>query len=110
MLARWHWYSRKQRAFTKMSSVVTIDVLFKCLKKLKVKFDKEDLLDMIKEEMTKVDVEFKFGKHKGKTVAEVYAEAPDYLRWLIKQDDMEEKNPELYAAAKQLTKKRKRDE
>lgn len=32
------------------------------------------------------DVEFKSGKHVGKTIAAVYAEAPDYLEWIAGND------------------------
>lgn len=32
------------------------------------------------------DVEFKGGKHAGKSIADVYAEAPDYLEWIAGND------------------------
>ena len=31
-------------------------------------------------------IKISFGKHKGKTLKEIYKEAPDYLKWLIEQE------------------------
>lgn len=36
----------------------------------------------VKKESVSVDVVLTFGKHKGKTVKEIHAEAPDYVEWL----------------------------
>lgn len=34
---------------------------------------------------------FGIGKHKGKTFAQVAAEAPDYLKWVVEKSNMREK-------------------
>ncbi|WP_312906819.1 exodeoxyribonuclease X C-terminal domain-containing protein [Tissierella praeacuta] len=52
--------------------------------------DMEDMKDFIQQEqistMTEVEsrnIKLTFGKHKGKTLEEVYEEAPDYIQWLL---------------------------
>lgn len=53
--------------------------------------DLDDMKDLYQQESieTMTDVESRnmkitFGKHKGKTLGEIYSEAPDYIDWLVK--------------------------
>ncbi len=56
-----------------------------------VKSDKQLLSDMINISNRPLLLrKFKFGKHRGRTFAEVFAEAPDYFEWMIKQPDLDE--------------------
>lgn len=55
--------------------------------------DIEDMKELFQQEnvetMTEVEsknIKLTFGKHKGKLLEEVYAEAPDYIDWLLKGD------------------------
>lgn len=55
--------------------------------------DMEDMKEFIQQEqvstMTEVEsknIKLTFGKHKGKTLEEVYKEAPDYIQWLLGND------------------------
>lgn len=55
--------------------------------------DIEDMKELFQQEnvetMTEVEsknIRLTFGKHKGKTLEEVYKEAPDYIEWLLKGD------------------------
>lgn len=55
--------------------------------------DMEDMKDFIQQEqvttMTEVEsknIKLTFGKHKGKTLEEVFIEAPDYIQWLVGND------------------------
>ncbi|WMM26695.1 hypothetical protein RBU61_08450 [Tissierella sp. MB52-C2] len=55
--------------------------------------DMEDMKEFIQQEqvstMTEVEsknIKLTFGKHKGKTLEEVYKEAPDYIKWLLGND------------------------
>lgn len=55
--------------------------------------DIEDMQDFIRSEQVETmtakeaaQIKLTFGKHKGKTLKEVYKEQPDYLEWLLTQD------------------------
>lgn len=62
------------------------------LEKMKAeKTDKEVIAEMINISSKPMLLRtMRFGKHRGKTFAEVYQEAPDYLDWLSKQPDLDE--------------------
>ena len=43
-----------------------------------------------------------WGKHKGKLLTEVATTDPEYIKWLVEQDFVQEKFDDLYQTAKSL--------
>ena len=62
---------------------------------------KNALMELFEEK--KSNVKMPFGKFKGKTIEEIYAFNPEYLRWVLRQEFVQDKFIDICNEIKRLT-------